>query len=92
MTEMQIKYSNHYFSFKQRILLKLLRNCCSDASNFIWGLKFFGFEDDACCRALERYYNFKYEEAKMIVSELVGNPYVNNNKKSKILNSKNNIQ
>ncbi|CTQ61288.1 hypothetical protein [Roseibium album] len=74
-----------YFTFFERAGLRLLKIFCSSPDRFVYGMKFLGFEDDRACRALEVIFGFTYEDAKMTVGELLGAPYVSNEKKSKTL-------
>ena len=78
-------FTKNYFNLLQRIALRLLKVICVTPFRFVYGLKFLGFEDCTVEKALEIIQGFTYEDSKMIVGELVGEPMVFNSHKSKTL-------
>jgi|GEM_PF-3858989 len=64
------------FNFFEMVALKILKVFCPSPRRYVYGLKFFGFDDGRCHDALRIIFGFEYEDAKMTIGELIGNAYV----------------
>lgn len=83
--ETKVVFKRSHFNPFEHIVLSLLKLVGGGPRRFVYGMKFLGYGDDLCCKGLEVFYAFGYEDAKFTVTELLGAPMITDSHKSKTL-------